>query len=215
MCPTYPEGEPLDRPSGEGAPRPPDGEAGFPDAAEFERLHAELAGAIFGYLLRMVRSPGVAEDLLQDTWLRVIERRGQLASADRFVPWVFRIARNLALNHLRRGRRKTRLWNVSDLGGEGGPSIEDLAARNNDGMPNPRDHAIARERAGLIQEVITELDDQTREMIQLRYFEHLKLAEIAEVLDVPLGTVCTKVHRALRRIRRRMEEEGHEDAGLL
>src|SRR5262249_1388415 len=84
-----------------GAEGPPAG-----DAQAFAELYAKLGGPIYRYLVRLIGRGGEAEDLFQETWAKVLEHREQLRDAKLFTFWIFRIARNLAFNEMRKGRRK-------------------------------------------------------------------------------------------------------------
>jgi len=183
---------------------------GPPARPAFESLYAQWSEPVYRYLARLLGARPVVDDLFQDTWMKAIEHRGQLRDAERFGPWIFRIARNLAFNQRRRGRRRTQVYAVSSLSVAEGQEPESLIESDGEHeAPTPRDAAIDGQRRQLIEAIMEELTDDAREMIHLRYYEQLTLAEVAQVMDVPLGTVCTKVHRSLRTIRRRLERQGH------
>jgi RNA polymerase sigma-70 factor (ECF subfamily) len=139
--------------------------------------------------------------------MKVMQRREQLRDHERFGPWIFRIARNLAFNEMRKSRRKARVWILSNLAWEGEES-ECLFDRIPHPAQNPLERTIDGERRRIIQQAIAELDALTQEMLQLRYFEQFSLVEIAEALHVPLGTVCTKIHRGLKAVQRKLKGQG-------
>jgi RNA polymerase sigma-70 factor (ECF subfamily) len=195
----------ADRDSGAGKPAMTPGDG---DQRDFEDYFEQWSASVYRFLMHLLGSPDRVEDLFQETWLRALERRHQLQNPERFGPWILRIARNLAHNSMRKTNRKAQVWILSDLASPGAPEMEDLTERAPSPGPSPRDLAINAERCRIIQEAIGKLDLQSQELLQLRYFEHLTLAETAEVLDAPLGTVCTKVHRALRTIRDRLKRQG-------
>ena len=180
----------------------------------FEDYYEEWSDAVYRYLIHIVGSQAAAEDLFQETWLKAFENRSQLKRSERFGSWIFRIARNSALNFLRQRKNKMQVWILSNLPGRDGEEFEgqpggDLIERQASDEASPRENAIQFQRREIIQQAIAELDLQSQEMLQLRYFEHLTLNEVAEVLNAPLGTVCTKVHRSLRAIRERLEQRGY------
>lgn len=185
------------------------------DAETFDRLYQQWSDPIYRYLAHLVGHGALAEDLFQDAWMKAIEYRHQLRSQESFVPWIFRIARNLALNHRRTYERKAQVWIISNLCRDGDDSASGLMAQQVDDRPTPRDEAIEIQRRQILQEALLALDTETQEMLQLRYFEHLALSEVAEILDRPLGTVCTKVHRGLKAVRARLETMGHESLKAL
>lgn len=174
----------------------------------FEDYYEEWSDSVYRYLVHFVGSPSVAEDLFQETWMRALERQGQLKAEERFGPWILRIARNQALNYQRRSRNKLQVWILSNLVSREESKGEDLVARSPGKDPTPRENAVRTQQREILQEAMGELEPTTQEMLQLRYFEELTLSEVAEVLDVPLGTVCSRIHRALKAIRERLKSRG-------
>ena len=141
--------------------------------------------------------------------MKAFEHRDQLRDAARFRPWILRIARNLAFNRLRQRHNTLQIWAVSDLAGPGdAEEAEGLLEKEPSAERDPRERAIGSQRREIVAEAMTELDQVTQEMLQLRYFQECTLPEIAEMLGAPLGTVCTKVHRGLKAIRERLKRQG-------
>ena len=175
----------------------------------FDGHYEQWGESVYRYLVHLVRSPTMAEDLFQETWMKAFEHQGELRDPARFRPWILRIARNLAFNHLRQRHNKLQVWAVSDLAGPSdADEAEGLLERQPNADPDPRERAIGGQRREIVAEAMTELDQTTQEMLQLRYYEECTLPEIAELLRVPLGTVCTKVHRGLKAIRERLKRQG-------
>lgn len=185
--------------------------ADTPNAAPgtFEAQYDAWSESVYRYLVHLIGSPEAVEDLFQETWMKALEHRHTLADPGRFGPWILRIARNLAFNLTRQRRRKAHVWVLSDLAFADEPDADAVLDREASDAPGPRDRAIQAERRRIIRQAIGALDLQAQEMIQLRYFERLTLAEVAEVLGVPLGTVCTKVHRSLKAVRQRLRAQGY------
>jgi RNA polymerase sigma-70 factor, ECF subfamily len=156
---------------------------------------------LYRYLLRLVREPAEAEDLFQQTWLRVAEKIRQYDPRRNFEAWLFTLARNLAIDHLRRIRPESLDQPAADTAGES------AAAR----LPSRERPAIegilARERAGRLDAALELLPMVQREVLTLRFEEEMKLEEIAEVLDAPLSTVKTRLRRALERLRETLETQ--------
>src|SRR5438132_675511 len=138
MCPCISEGEAFVPEHGEQEPLDP--------IRSFELLYEQWSGPIYRYLARLAGPGKPAEDLFQDTWLKVIEHRGQLRDSRRFAPWLYRIARNLAFNEAREGRRKTRVWNMSSLNAKDGALLERLPERPSHEAPRPLARAIDNQR---------------------------------------------------------------------
>lgn len=183
-------------------------------AREFDALYAQWSDRLYRYIVHMIGPGAEAEDLFQDTWMKVVEQIDQLRDRERFGPWAMRIARNLTYNRFRERKRKTQIWAESQLGREDYEG-EGLLDREPDREPDPRESMVHTQRVTMLNAAIDELDAESREMLHLRYFEHLRLAEVADVMDLPLGTVCVKVQRSLKKVRRRLMEMGVEDARRL
>jgi RNA polymerase sigma-70 factor, ECF subfamily len=148
---------------------------------------------LYRYLLRIVAQPSAAEDLFQQTWLRVMERIQKYDPKRNFEGWLFSLAHNLAIDHLR--RRQPESLDEPTFTGE-----TQLSLTPGDG-PNALDELLSMERTERIAEAVAELPVLFREVIALRFEEELKLEEIAAVLSLPMGTVKTRVHRALKSLR--------------
>ncbi len=148
---------------------------------------------LYRYLLRMVSQPSTAEDLFQQTWLRVMERIRHYDPQRSFEGWLFAVAHNLAIDYLRR-RRPESLDGPVFSG-----NAESVQARSAD--PGTLDRILSRERADWIVEAVADLPASFREVITLRFEEEMKIEEIAAVLKLPTGTVKTRLHRALKALR--------------
>jgi RNA polymerase sigma-70 factor (ECF subfamily) len=145
------------------------------------------------YLLRLLGDEAVAEDAFQQTWVRVAERIGRYDASRPFGPWLFRVARNLALDHLRRVRPESleeRPEPSAPAGGEGDPLAR----------------AVAQQRRGRVAEALAGLAPLDREVLSLRFEEELALPELAETLGVPVPTAKARLYRALARLRERLVE---------
>ena len=192
-----------------------DSAPGVWEASEFDRLYARWSQPVYRYLVHLIGPGPAADDLYQETWMKAIERQDQLRDSARFGPWILRIARNLAFNQGRLGKRRAQVWAFSSLAGDGDEEKEDLIARRGDAKPGPREEAIRSERRKILDAALASLEPAVQEMLQLRYFENLTLAEVADVLEAPLGTVCSKVHRGLKTIRECMGTQGHSGTQTL
>jgi len=170
------------------------------DAEALAALLARYQNRLYRYLLRFVREPATAEDLFQQTWLRVVEKIRRYDPRRSFEAWLFSVARNLAIDHLRR-RQPESLDEPATGGPSGAPAQEQIQAPG----PSALDGVLTRERASLLAEALGDLPAIYREVLTLRFEEEMKLEEIAEVLDAPLSTVKTRLRRALQGLRRKLE----------
>jgi RNA polymerase sigma-70 factor (ECF subfamily) len=158
-------------------------------SALIERYHDRL----FRFLVRLVHDPATAEDLFQQTWLRVA---GRIKTYDRersFENWLFTVARNIAFDHLRRYRPES----LDEPLPSGDARSELLQSE----APGAMEAVLAGERARLLAEALGTLPLIFREVLALRFEQDLKLEEIAEVLGIPLSTVKSRLRRGLEDLR--------------
>src|SRR5512137_1513692 len=163
------------------------------DPGAFASLLGRYQNRLYRYLLRWVHEPAAAEDLFQQTWMRVIQHICRFDAKRNFDAWLFAVARNIVIDYLRR-RRPTSLEEPvgDDL------SLSGLLAT---GAPGPLDQVLRSEKIELVRRALESQPPVYREILSLRFEEEMKLEEIAEVLSVPLGTVKTRLARALERLR--------------
>ena len=146
-----------------------------------------------------MREPAEAEDLFQQTWIRVAEKIRQYDPRRNFEAWLFTVARNIAIDHLRRIRPQS-----LDEPIEGAPG-ESAATRLQSSERPVLDGIVERERTSRLAHALDLLPVTHREVLTLRFEEEMKLEEIAEVIDIPLSTVKTRLRRALDRLRQTLE----------
>lgn len=166
------------------------------DLEALDALLARYQNRLYRYLLRLVREPAAAEDLFQQTWLRVAQQIHRYDQRHVFDAWLFTLARNLAIDHLRRNRPES----LDEPLPSGGTPADHLLAAG----PDAFDAAFAAERRGLLAAALGELPVAYREVLTLRFEEEMKLEEIAEVLASPLSTVKSQLRRGLEALRRRL-----------
>jgi RNA polymerase sigma-70 factor (ECF subfamily) len=166
------------------------------DDDAFEALFGRYRSRLYGFLLRRV-GDSAADDLFQETWLRVVRSRERFDPRRRFSTWLFQIANNLARD---RGRR---LAVRSKARGE----LVDQARR---AEPNPLRVAEPVENRLDVARRLESLSDPQREVLLLRYYEQMSEREIAEVVGIPQGTVKSRLHTAIRTLRT-ATEKSHGD----
>jgi RNA polymerase sigma-70 factor, ECF subfamily len=168
---------------------------GDPDA--FDALLARYENRLYRYLLRLSANPTVAEDLFQETWLKVIMRIHRYDERRPFEPWLFSVARNLAIDHL----RKTSPESLDEPSESGETRLARLGADE----PDSLERLLERERRSLLERKLEELPALYREALSLRFEEEMSFEEIAEILAAPVSTVKSRVQRALSTLRKRMK----------
>lgn len=159
------------------------------DPEMIEQLIERYQHRLFRYLLFLVGNRDLAQDLFQETWLRVLERGAQYSGRSRFETWMFAIARNLMIDHTRK-RVALSLDEVTDP--ENDRPLE-IAAN----LPSPFDHFQSGEQAARIGEALLTLHPLYREVLVLRFHEEMSLEEIAQVSSAPLSTVKSRLYRGM------------------
>jgi RNA polymerase sigma-70 factor, ECF subfamily len=151
------------------------------------------------YLLFLTGKREVAEDLFQETWMRVLLRGTQYNGKARFDTWLFTIARNLVID-LSRKRTMSSLEEMSE-GREDDRPFE-IAMTG----PSPLDQFQSRENCAEVSEVLLKLEPSYREVLVLRFYEELSLEEIAGVTRAPLSTVKSRLYRGLAALKPEVEQ---------
>lgn len=170
------------------------------DEAAYRELVRRYERPVFSLVFRMVRDRELAEDLAQETFIKVLNAIGSYRPEYKFSSWVFKIANNTAIDHLRRRELDT-------LSIEGSPhamtpeAVEATALQLGTPKASPLDVVVARELGGAIEDAIRTLRPEYRSCIILRHVEGRSYEEIAEILGLPLGTVKTYIHRARNELR--------------
>jgi RNA polymerase sigma-70 factor (ECF subfamily) len=164
------------------------------EAAYRELLH-RYERPVFSLVYRMVRDRAQAEDLAQETFVKVLNALDTYRPEFKFSSWIFKIANNLAIDHLRR-RHLATLSIEGDPAATSARQAEATAIQVSDKSPSPLDELESRELGSQIEQAIGSLRPEYRACIILRHIEGLSYEEIAKTLELPLGTVKTYIHRA-------------------
>jgi RNA polymerase sigma-70 factor (ECF subfamily) len=170
------------------------------DLDALSALVARYQNRLYRYLLRLVRNSADADDLFQQTWIRVAEQIRHFDPSRNFDAWLFTLARHLAIDHLRR-RRPESLDEPPANDPHGPTKAATLAAKDRP----PLDGILERERGSRLAECVSGLPVYYREVLSLRFEEEMKLEDIAVVLDAPLSTVKTRLRRGLDSLRASLE----------
>jgi RNA polymerase sigma-70 factor, ECF subfamily len=158
------------------------------------RHHAPL----LGYLYRLTGGDRpLAEDLVQETFLRLLRQRTRPAECP-FKPWLYKIATNLARDHFKSAavRLRSSLGSVGLLGDEGNPLLHIF-----DHDPGPEERALAGEQGSEVRAALARLSEDYRVVVLLRFYQGFSLQEIAETLQIPLGTVKSRLSVGVHRLR--------------
>ncbi|HEY6168459.1 MAG TPA: RNA polymerase sigma factor [Verrucomicrobiae bacterium] len=165
------------------------------DASAFARLAVRWQPPIQRLCLRMTGDEQLAEDLAQETFARLFTHRKNWVPTARFSTYLWRIALNLCRDELRRARRKFEVPINGESGEPAGPqfSVAD---------PAPDEQLAVAERAALVRDALQRLPEGHRSVVVLKHYEDLKFREIADVLEIPEGTVKSRMAAALEQLNR-------------
>lgn len=177
------------------------------EARAFEELMRRHRTPLFNFICRSVRNQATAEELLQDTWLRVLQGAGEFQRASKFTTWAYTVARNLCIDQARRAvhRKHPSLDQPTgkESAGEDGPSLGERVA---DTRPMVDRQAIGSELQVQLTAAIEALPDDQREVFLLREYSNLPFKEIAEVVGAPENTVKSRMRYALERLQDALAE---------
>ena len=163
---------------------------GEPDA--FEKLVLAYQHRVFSIALRMLADRGEAEEVAQEVFLRVHRKIRDFRGEAKLSTWLYAITSRLCVNRLKSPDRARRVG-------------EEALGRMADGHPNPSATLEASEVEAALHRGIAELDDEQRIVVVLRDLHGLAYEEIAAALDLPLGTVRSRLHRARMELKTRLE----------
>ena len=153
----------------------------------FQRHHRPL----FGFLFHMTRHREASEDLLQNVFYRMLRSRHTFTGEGDFKTWMYCIARNVVKDHLKKSRRDPDSYDTADL-------AEKIVAATR------ADEQLERKlEAKALQKALTALSPENREVLILSRFQDLRHEEIAQVLDISVGAVKVRIHRAINQLKER------------
>jgi RNA polymerase sigma-70 factor (ECF subfamily) len=166
----------------------------------FRELVRRYERPVFSLIFRMVRDREIAEDLAQDTFIKVLNNIDRYRPEFKLSSWLFKIANNVAIDHL----RKRQLETVSMEGSPHASTATEIEATSFEiaaQQESALDEMEAKELGSSIERAIAGLRPEYRSCIMLRHVEGRSYEEIAAILDLPLGTVKTYIHRARHELR--------------
>lgn len=173
----------------------------------FRELVRRYERPVFSLVYRMVRDRELAEDLAQDTFVKILNHIDRYSPEFKFSSWLFKIANNLAIDTL----RKRRLDTISLDGHRDATTAAEVEASSMDlaaEQESPLEELESRELGSAIERAIGRLRPEYRACIMLRHVEGRSYEDIATTLDLPLGTVKTYIHRARHELRVELEATG-------
>jgi RNA polymerase sigma-70 factor (ECF subfamily) len=164
------------------------------DVVVLEALVEQYQYRLVRYLIYLLGRRGGVDDLVQEIWLRVLERGSSYDGQSRFEPWLFRIARNIAVDAMRKRR-------VLSLDG----NDDDARPAPASDQPSPFTLAARTEDAERLARSLETLEPVYREALVLRFQEDLSLQEISTIVGAPVSTVASRIYRGLATLRPQLE----------
>jgi RNA polymerase sigma-70 factor (ECF subfamily) len=162
-------------------------------AGAFDALVARYADELYGFLFRFVGNAAAADDLTQEAFVQVHLAAGAFDPERRFRPWLYTIAANKARDYLRSHGRRTE-QSLDSQGRDGQRPASQLLEADE---PRAGESADAEQTRSRVRELIAQMPEHLRLILMLGYYHQMPYAEIAEILDIPVGTVKSRLHAAV------------------
>ncbi len=175
-------------------------QAGRPEA--FSRLLAEFGPRLYRYFYRACGSEADAEDMVQELFVRLLEKIGSYEHQGKFEHWLFRVAANLSRDRLRHKARTGPILSLQHVTHDELELGDTLAA---DG-PEPDGRMQQAQQMDALQKALSQLPPPDREIILMRHYGGMSFKELAEHFNLPLGTALAKVHRGLKKLQKLMND---------
>ncbi len=166
----------------------------------FEKLLKRYERPLFSFIFRFVYDRQSAEDLFQQTWLKVIQGLSHYEERGTFSSWLFGIANNCCIDHVRRNNKTKRNDLVSSDG------MEQLESEE----LNQMDTLLKKEKASWLEKAVTKLPMDQKQVLLLRIYSELPFKEIAHILNDPLNTILGRMHYAVQNLKKMAAEEYRE-----
>jgi len=164
------------------------------DTAAFRVLIERYHDDLLRFLIRFMGSRQAAEDVFQETFLQIHQSAESFDVSRRFKPWLFTIAANKGRDIHRKSARRPALGLSAEVGEQGSARFVDLMEID---VPDPSERLATEDRDRLVQQAIDQLTDAQREILLLAYFQKLSYQQVSELLEIPLGTVKSRLHAAV------------------
>ena len=176
------------------------------DISAMERLILKYQNRLYNVILRICSNPDDAAELTQETFVKIIENIGRFEGKSRFYTWAFRIAVNLTINYCRKNARlgfKSLDSDDTEVGERTSQALREFL--KDEKSPDPAGVAQNRELCELVSQTIMALEEDHRAVLVLRDIEGMSYAQIAQVLEIELGTVRSRISRARSKFKEILE----------
>ncbi len=179
--------------------------AGDDDA--YATLVARHTDLVYTIVLRVVRDEDDADDVTQEAFVRAYRALPRFRGDSKFSSWLYRIAVNRALTHLKRRKRRAATVDIA-----AGPHVEAEAVRS-DRWENPERLVLDKELRHEVRDAVGTLPPRYRVVVTLFYLEERSYKEVAEILGIPMGTLKTHLHRARALLKKALTDRRNENGG--
>lgn len=173
----------------------------------FEQEALPLLDQLYGGALRMTRNPADAEDLLQETYIKAYTKFDTFTPGTNLKAWLYRIMTNTFINGYRKTQRQPQQTSADEITDW---QLLSMANHDSQGLQSAEMEALQQLPNQAIADAFSELSDDYRMVVFYADVEGLPYKEIAEILDVPLGTVMSRLHRGRKKLRELLKEVAHE-----
>ncbi len=174
------------------------------DQRAFEALVARYQGPLIGFFYRNTRDREFSEDLTQETLLRVYNQAWDYLPMGRFKAWMYRIARNLLIDNVRRQSHDALVKAATGQGADEQDALARLAGE----VLSPQEHADIRETAHLVDELLREIPEEQRVTFVMHHYACLSLPEVAEAMETSLPTTKSRLRLAREKLREQLASRG-------
>ena len=168
------------------------------DKNAFAELFKKYKNTVYNFIFRLVGNPDIAEDLLENTFIKMIKSLDKYKERNKFKQWLFTIANSVTMDYLRKKKREY----IVD-------PIEEWMELS-DASPSPQFLLEQKEMANLIENKISNLPPKQKQVFIMRQESDLTFKEIAEILECPISTVLSRMHNAVLNLRRFIREYEYE-----
>ena len=166
------------------------------DKDAFGALIKRYERPLYNFILRMISSTAEAEELFQETFLRIYQNLPNFRGGASFSPWAYRIAHNICIDYLRSPRKRI----FVSLEAESSNTTQTLEDRLEGKSENPEEELYRKELGESIAHAVQQLPPKLRSVFILYQYQHFPYEKIANTLDIPLGTVKSRMHAALKQL---------------
>lgn len=175
-------------------------------AEAFSALTNRYYAEVYRFLFRFTGRAQLAEDLVQETFLQMHVSADAFDTSRRLKPWLFTIAANKARDAMRSKARRNELALDATVGNDQQGATTFLDVLQSDSQ-TPAEDAQRAEAAAGVRDAVQDLPDHLREVLLLAYYEQCPYKDIAQILDIPLGTVKSRLHAAVKQLGMNLQHE--------